>query len=642
MITALRSVLKSHAYRIFLWIFLAVLIFGGISFDFSDNRPWVIKVYKQKKNELEYRQAVSNLQKQYDYLKAQGINWPRTETVEREVLRHMVSSSLMHQIADQLGLVAPEILVQEQLAGQLAGLPDYFFDENGNLHIQLLEKVIAPKTFDSFLQELENEVKLNLLNNLISLGSYTSAFEVDMELVQEYADKDYSVMKFSLAKALEQVKENPVSNEVLEQFYKKSENADGYKLPEKRAGRYWKFSCKNYGLSVSKSEISEYYDKHKQNDYLETPAQVQVYRIFFAEEQESDFSGKQLAQTTHEELMKDPAAFADVAKKIAGAKLKSQGSEKTEFFAKDSDKYDKILVDTAFEQLSEDKAISQVIKTQNGYEIIQRLGRKAAKYKSLHEVQSQIEEKLLDEKFAKRFKQDAQRVISSARYNPEGLENFIEKRHGHKETIGLEPRKMDLISMQLFQTEEGQYNVFMMGKEGIVLECTQIQKRILPPLHDIKSKVQEDYYKKQAEKQLHNTAMQAVKNLTEKDFVSVAHELSAHTQTAYAQYKNNQMEFSEILKNPEIAQKLKTLQNAGDVVEVTTATESFIIRLDKVAPIDEKLFAEKEVTVKNNLVNKGKYKGKESFIACLYRYAKLVNKIEVKEQLLKDAKDTIL
>jgi hypothetical protein len=47
MITGLRNTLKNNVYKVFLWIFLAVLIVGGISFDFSDNKPWVIKVYQK-------------------------------------------------------------------------------------------------------------------------------------------------------------------------------------------------------------------------------------------------------------------------------------------------------------------------------------------------------------------------------------------------------------------------------------------------------------------------------------------------------------------------------------------------------------------------------------------------------------------
>ena len=104
MITALRGILKSHAYRIFLWIFLAVLVLGGLSFDYRDNQPWSIKIYNKKLTDIDYRNAVSNLQKQYDYLKAQGINWPKTESVEKEVLRQMTVNSLLQYVGEQLNL----------------------------------------------------------------------------------------------------------------------------------------------------------------------------------------------------------------------------------------------------------------------------------------------------------------------------------------------------------------------------------------------------------------------------------------------------------------------------------------------------------------------------------------------------------
>ena len=183
MITALRSILKSHAYRIFLWIFLAIMVFGGISFDFSDNKPWAIKVFKQKATEMDFRQAVSNSQRQYDYLKAQGITWPRTESIEKEVLRHMISNLLLQNVAEELALVVPSMLLSEQLASQLSSLPAHFFDKQGNLNVAMLEKIIAPRSFESLLQDMENEIKANLLNNLILIGSYVPQFQV----VQQYA-----------------------------------------------------------------------------------------------------------------------------------------------------------------------------------------------------------------------------------------------------------------------------------------------------------------------------------------------------------------------------------------------------------------------------------------------------------------------
>jgi len=642
MITELRGMLKSHVYRVFLWVFLAVLIFGGISFDFSDNTPWVIKVYKEKSTELDYRQAVANSQRQYDYLKAQGISWPRTESIEKEVLRHVITNFLIQNVGQELKLEIPSMLLQDQLHQQLASLPAYFFDAQGQLNIEMLEKLIAPRSFDSLLHEMENEIKSNLLYSLIGLGSYVAQFEVAAQYTEEFADKTYSIATFSLSKALEKVKQKHVSDDVLESFYKKTEHGDLYKSVEKRAGHYWKFNCKDYGLTVSKSDISSYYDEHKQADYLEHPAQVQVHRIFFEQKDSEKNDAREQAQIVHEELKKDPTSFAAVAKKIAAAKLSSQGSEKTEFFAKDSTKYDKILVDTAFEQLAQDHDISNVIKTEKGYEILQRVSRKSAKYKPLHEVQSHIEEKLLEEKFAKRFKQDAERLVSHANYNKEALSSFIEKRKGHKESIGLEAKTPGLLGMQLFQIDQDQYTVFMNGKEGIVLTCTHIQKKALKPFSEIKSVVSADYYKKQAQQELKNIAFDAMKDASAMSFDDLAKKYDAHVEVAHAVYKNGQLDQAAILRRPEVAQKIKALQSVGAMIDVVAAAESYLIRLDDVAQIDENLLKEKKSTIEATLANKAKYKGRDSFIASLYRHAKLNNKIEVKEQLLKDTKDTLL
>ncbi len=644
MITALRSTLKNHVYRVFLWVFLAVLIFGGISFDYSDNKPWVIKVYKQKTTELDYRQAVAASQKQYDYLKSQGIVWPRTESIEKEVLRHIVTNSLILNIAQDLHLVAPSMLLQEQLASQLANLPAYFFDANGQLNVEMLEKVIAPRSFNSLLEEMENEIKSNLLYSLISIGSYVPQFEVAGQYTEEFADKKYSILTFSLQKALAKVQTKKVSDEVLERFYKKNEHGDTYKSAEKRAGHYWKFNCADYGLVVSKADISAYYDAHKQADYLETPTQVQVHRIFFVQdEQTPEINAKELAQKTHEELMQDPATFAAVAKKIAAAKLSSQGSEKTEFFAKDSEKYDKTLVDMAFEQLAQDNDISAVIKTDKGYEVLQRIARKAAKYKSLNEVQTEIQEKLTQEKFAKRFKQDADRLVGHATYNKQALSSFIEKRNGHKESLGLEAQKPGLLGMKLFETEQGQYTVFMNGKEGILLECTHAQKKALKSFEDVKTTAADDYYRKQAQQELKTIALDAMKDAVTMSFDDVAKKYGAHLETAASTYKDGMNDQTAILRRPEIAQKVKVLQSAGAMIDAAGTSESYLIRLDELADVNEKLFEEKKSTIEATLASKAKYKGRDSFIASLYRHAKLIDdEIKVKDQLLKDTKDALL
>jgi|GEM_PF-806017 len=642
MITVLRRSLKSNAYRAFLWIFLAVMIFGGMSsLDLRDRSKWAIKVYNEKSTDAEWLQSVSSMQRQMDYLKENGINWPRTEPIEKNVLRQMVSSLLMRDTSQGLNLAVPQNILSDQLASTLQSLPEYFFLESGQLNIAMFERVIAPRTFDGFISEIENEAKANLLYSVATIGSYTCKFEVAAQYNEEYADKKYSVLTFSLEKALAEAKKNKVSDETLERFYKKGEHGDLYKTSEKRAGHYWKFDLKHYDLNISKENISSYYENHKKSDYLEAPTQVQVRRIFFTSEHDESFDARKHAQSVHEELIADPTKFEDIAKKIKSAKNKFEGSGKTDFFAKDSNEYDKILVNTAFEQLAKDLDISPVIKTSNGYEILQRISRKPAKYKSLTEVTSKIKEKLSDEKFAKRFKQDAQRLVSNASYNNEALNTFIQKKHGKKESISLETKKTGIVSMQLFQTEQGQYAVFMDGYDGIILECTQVEKRKLKQFAEIKSTIAADYYKKQAHKELETIASKAMKESTEQGFDAIAKSYNAHLESAEFSYNNGNNDQSAILRRPEVMQKIKALQSEGEMIDVISPSESLLIRLDEIAPLDEKIFNDKKTSIENTLASKAKYKGKDSFIASLYRRAKLNNKIKINDQLIKDIKETL-
>lgn len=639
MITQLTDMIKINMYRIFLWIFLGVLVFGGMSFDFMQDQSWVVKIDKQTLTDIEYRQAVKNSQYQYDSLKAQGISWPRTESLEKEVLRHMVTNLLMKNLAKKSKIYVPLHMLEEKLEEQLSHLPDYFFDAQGQLRVDMLEKLIAPQSIASLLQSIEDEIASNLLFNLASIGSYISQFEVSGKLVEDYADKNYSVLKFSLKKALEKVKENTVSDDILERFYKKSEHGDLYKTAEKRSGCFWTFNHKDYGLTVSKKEALAYYDQHK-HDYLESPAQVQVHRIFFA--QDDSYNAKEQAQIVHDELVAHPETFASVAKKIAAFKLSYQGSEKTEYFAKDSTKYDSVLIHESFEQLAEDLAISSVIKTKQGYEILQRIGRKPAKYKSFEEVSHELEEKLLEDKFAKRFKQDAQRVVGNARYNKENVQVFADKRNGRKEILNMQERKMTAISMQLFQTDVQDYAIFMDGKEGILLECTGIEKKSLKSFNSVKESVKEHYYKKQAEEELKNMAADACKHLKVEDFEVFAKTYDATFEKVHSTYKNDQMDYSALLRKPEISEKVKILHNKGDIIDIATSTESYVIRLDDVKPLEQEIIDSKKMMVQSTMYNKAKYEYRNSFIDSLYRHDKLNDKIEIKEQFLKEIKDLAL
>jgi len=635
MITTLRQSLKSHAYRIFLWAFLVAMIFSGLSFNFKDTSRWAIKVYNQKITDVQWHQSLINAQRQLDYIKSLGINWPRTESLEQEVLHHSINKLLVQQNAQDLNLAIPDILLHDQLEATLHNLPAHFFDAHGKLNESMFERQIAPQIFEEFINEIENEIKTNLIHSIVDLGSsYVPNFEVTLQCNEEYANKKYSIVKFSLQKAIEKAMQTPVLDEILERFYKKNEHGDTYKTPEQRAGVLWKFNADDYGIQILAKDISAYYEKNKKTDYLETAVQLQVRRIICGSAEQ--------AQAFYEEIKADASLFDVIFKKFATAKQKGQNSVLTDFFTKESMKYDTVLIETAFDKLHQDNDISEVIKTDKGYEILQRVARKAAQYKPLSEVKEQISSKLLEEKFTKRFKQDAERLTNHADYNDsQAITTFIEKRKGHKKSIALEVKKSGVINMHLFQTGKDHYAIFMDDKQGVLLQCQEIVKKTLKPFHEIKSVVVADYYKKQAQLDLQLIVNQVMKEIDHKNLHEIAQHNSAELSYAYFTYKDGRAESSDMLHRPDISQKVKNLQTVGEMVDVVTPHESFIIRLDHIDPIDQQLFEEKENTVKNALSSKAKYRGRDSYIASLCRRATLDNKIEIKDQLLKDAKETV-
>jgi len=640
MISALRQSVKSSFFKMFLWLFLLMMLFGGLSFNFTDTSNWVVKVYQNKITDMQWYKSLDNAQKQLDYIKSLGINWPQTEPLDKEVLRRSLNDLLLKHNAQELQLIVPSILIQDEFESKLQNLPEVFFDESGRLRKDLFEQQIAPNTFESFIDEIESEVSSNLIHDLITLGtSYVSQFEIAAQYNEEYANKKYSILTFSQQKALEAAKNKSVSDEVLERFYKKNEHGDTYKTIEKRSGICWKFNSKNYGMSVSDKEVSAYYDKNKKTEYLETAAQVQVHRIWF-DAQSTDAHDH--IQAIHDEVVVDPTTFKAVGKKIALLKNKDQGFETTDFFTKNSTSYDKVLVDTAFEQLSQDNDISDVIKTDKGYEILQRVTRKSASYKPLTAVKDQIHTKLTEEKFAKRFQQDAERIAGNVRYSdPKAIEAFVEKRKGIKDTLALDAKKQGVIYTHLFQTENNHYAVFMDGKDGVLLQCTEVVKKALKPFKDVKSMVVTHYYKKIAHDEMQTIAAEAMKQASHVNLDEIAQKYGAALSSAEFTHKDGKSEFSSALRNPEVTQKVKTLQSVGEMVDVVTSSESLLIRLDEIDPINEELFAEKSLNIKKVLENKLKHKGRDSFIASLYRHAKLNSKIEIKAQLLKDTKETV-
>ncbi|MBI2352750.1 peptidylprolyl isomerase [Candidatus Dependentiae bacterium] len=640
MMGLMRKLINNNAYRVILWIFLFMMALGsGLLMNIKHEKNWVIKIYDETLSPSRFDALLKTAKYQQEEYRRRNIFIDGKNT-QKEVIHSAVSDLLLEHEMSKLYLMMPSYLVEQNLVKILQQLPKSFFLANGDLNEELFSRLIAPQSIEDFLKNLQLEEKKTLLFSIIDQSAYIPSFELNFAYGSEFSKKEFEILRFSLQHYLLKAKESKPSEELLEKFYKKSKNSEEFRTEEKRAGRVWKFDEAAYNLTLSESDIKKQYEKNK-SKYLVSPSQMQLRILLINNEPGQEEQTRTKVDSLHEKAKKEPELFEKLVKEFSDDKASARNGGLTPLFEKDDAKLDKLVVQTAFENLSEDGQISAPIKTSKGYEIVQRVKKVPAKYKELGIVSGEIKKELLAQKFKQRFQQDAQRVISQSKYTPDSLQHFIVRYKGNEVSLGLSSKKGGIFMQHLFKTDEGRYAVFFDGNEGCILQCTEIVKSRIPALSDVYNAVEQKYFQQEAHSALANDLAKALALLRAgNDMKFIAKEFKVNLEVAISEYKNDRVEESAILKDSAVKEKTKALHHKNGATFVITDSEGLLIRLDSIehSKEDEGLKAKKESYAKAVLYAK-KYKVKEGFIASLYRHAKIDNKIEMKPEILQLLKE---
>lgn len=639
MIALMRRLIHSNVYKLFLWAFLFMMAFGsGVAFiNFGESRDWVLKVYKDTMTQDKFQAMLKQAKQQQEMYRQKGYALADNK-VAKETVQGAVGMLLAQHTMKNLGLVVPTSLVQTQFQHQLQQLPSYFFT-NGELDQEAFKRLIAPHTIEDFLVELELDAKNKLLFGLVDAGIYISNFEVALQYNGEFADKNYSYILFGHQKYLDKVRLHTPSDETLAKFYKKPSVADGFRTLERRAGTIWVFDPADFGITLSDNDIKQFYDKHKMQRYVIDPVQMQVRTLLIKVEPTQEAQAKAKIEELSAEAHKDPAQFETLVKKFSQDSKSVARGGLSEFFAKDDKKVDPMIIDIAFEFLTTDGQISAPIKTAQGYELVQRVQKKPATYKDLKSVQAEIKKELLGEKFKKRFVQDAARVCSNAKYNPESLKKFIERYKGVAVEIPMEVRKSGIEYNYLFKVEEGRYASYINKDKGAIILCSKVEKSRLPALQEVKSQVLNVYFEDQAKELISKQLSEAFEQANRMNLQDVADKYGLTVQKASFTFKNGKPELSAVLKDSEVQAKIKSMQHVGALAALQAKGDGILLKLDSIASQDSDLFNEQKSHLNKVMFYMRMYQIKDGFIASLYRTAKLNNKIEIKNELLQLTKE---
>jgi hypothetical protein len=609
------------------------LVFFG---DKAENKNQVIKVYDLGITDKKYSLMLQRSKQQMEMFKMRGLHLPNMN-IQKETIQAGVTKLLSEHSTQSLKLHISSDHVSEEVQKNLQHLPPYFFDEKGMLNQDLFLKAIAPLSMQDFVEEIENDAKTKVFNTLVEASLYIPKFEQELEYNGQFADKTYSYFTLSYQKFLSKIRSENPTDSVLLKYYKRPEVIEKFKTAERRSGKKWVFSQKDFIQKISESEAKSYYDKNKASLYVVTPAQMQVRQLLVTIEPGRESEARTRIQEIKEQADKEPSKFEELIKKFSDDKATASKGGLSALFSRDDKKIDKVICDTAFEFLAADGQISAPIKTERGYELIQRVKKVAASYKDFGAVSNEIKDKLGAEKFKKRFAQDASRVIANAKYKPELLQEFIKKYQGELEDLSLSARKPGIDSTQLFRMEQGRYTQYFDKNEGVILFCEAIEKSVTPSLEAVKAKILPLYFEDTAKKMAQDSINRAFKEAGQASFDTIAQKYEAKVSSAYFKYNDGKIDQSDLLKEPEIAAQTKGLQYPGSLAVINTPTESILIRLDSLEPV--KISDQEKDQAKKMMIYTKSYIYKEGFVASLYRIAKLRNKIEIKNELLQTTKE---
>lgn len=614
MITVIRrQLIENNAYKVFVWgmIILMIVSLGlpSIMNQSAQQNSWVALVNDTPIAYDEYSRKVAD----YEY--------------KIRMFRRQFGDSFMQALNPHA--LALDALIRNELVGQVARMVPVAFDEDvihdslsdADFVYQELSDIVPPEVIDparginedqlnqhlralhisqaEFHGKVADSMQRSLVKDLVGLSAYTPLTQLKQQYMHEHATKKFSVLKVSYQDCLKIAQKKGVTHQKLQAFFDTSNSTSGsYYVPEKRAGIVATVHARDYGIVVSDSEIEQYYNEHKTQEFIDKPVQVQIRHVVVASAEQ--------AQHLRTELIQHPEQFA-----TKGTLLPA--------FARNSTR-EPVRERTAF-LLKEDGAISEVIATGEGFEILQRVKRIPATYISLAQATKKIRTTLTNAAFAAVFTHDMTGVAQKSEKERGILDQYVQEHTGTIAEHSLTDNDGSMIMTQLFNLKNGQSTYYVEGDTATIVMLTRIEPRHIPSLDAVYSKVERDYYAHQAHQMVQDMirtvqAESATHSYTE---LSKRYNLSLTTTPSFK--KGDSAIRTSLQEQHFPLSKMLQIENVGGVVTEEHEGNGYIVRLDEISPLHEQDFELHKKDLIAQIGRENEQTVDAGFVASLYRHA---------------------
>ena len=634
MISAIRNKFGNKIVDIFIW--LAIITFVGVYFlpagqSGKQNEQWALSVNNETLPYIEYQQILDNYRKDAGVSDATGKS--KEENYKKAAIEALTNMLLIQSLESDLNIVIKPELVRAKLQKMLPGL----VSQDGSIYLEQLKAKLGEANLAQFVDQLPmiekqvaKELKHEIINNILLGSFYLPEFVISNYYNDEFALKQFAILTAPYNKYYN---EHKVDDAQLKSFFDQANQLNKkYWNPELRSGTVWTFSPSDFGIKVTDKQIKNYYDRYRREEFVKQQPKVQVRRILIAVDKDKSArlanpandqelnkleAARDKAGKIRAELANDPSKFAELAKQHSDDKSSAHKGGLLDFFGENE--REQALVNATFE-LSADGDISEIFETSEGIEIIQRVAKQKIEFKSLEEVKSLIEQKVIAQQFEKLFPINARRVITDLAKNKESLANFVQAKKGVKKTLlNASQAQAGNEVAKLFELKKAGLQAVITGpKLGQIVVLDNIVATMSMDFNKIKTQVLADYQKSEAIKAIKKQLVLAMNGLQSgKTAKDVASEFGLDYELTPMIAKSN---VDKIKKDVpvELLWSLRTLgATKFTVSEQADRPNGYLVKMEQLQQPTATELKDKRALAKGSLFNKYRQGLDSSFIASL-------------------------
>jgi len=335
--------------------------FWGVSSYFGGAEVYVASVNDTNIKLQSFQRAFYNLSKQMQSLLGDdALTMEEEEFVKDETLKRLVETELVNQVIEDGGLRITNTKVVETIKNL-----DLFRDDEGFNRTKYERSIISLGMEAAFF---EAQLRMDLLSEQLQAGLSESLFVLKSELhdvlrlKSQTRDLTYSIL--SLTSFIEEIE---IDDSKIEAFY--TENAQRFADPEKVKIEYLELDVNELAKAVTIDEVGlrNYYDDNK--DSYDVVEQRSVVKLFVKTGEEATEEDKIKAKGAIESamlLVNEGKDFEEVIEKFTEEGKGTLEFSEHAYMAKGI--MDKEVDEFLFS--SDEGAISEIIETKNGFNIV--------------------------------------------------------------------------------------------------------------------------------------------------------------------------------------------------------------------------------------------------------------------------------